>query len=193
VYTLLLEPWTLRGPRLTPHNELERRRVIELLEKRIQGGENGLIDRRRRGGKGYEMKYNFLLYVILSSVFYSCTINMRDENKMTYMENETITATELISNFDSDKESIIKLYHGKTLEISDVVFSTGRPKDNIPRIDASYIIFGNFEKNNPCIQCYFDEIVVDDINDGDKIIIRGDFYGIENNKIVLRKCRILCS
>jgi hypothetical protein len=124
-------------------------------------------------------------------IFSACNSVRDEEEKIINIEYERIVADELISNFKQNNENVFESYQGKIVEISGTIFSTGRPKDNIPRVDASYIIFGSFEKNNPCIQCCFDEIVVDDLKEGDEIIIRGQFYNVENNTIILRGCKIL--
>jgi hypothetical protein len=98
-----------------------------------------------------------------------------------------ISAEEIIIEFDNNEvENLIKKYKNKTIQINGRMVSKGFPKDNIPSKNASYIIFGKVDNNNSpfftgntIIQCYFDKVVVHNLNEGDMITVNCKFKVIK--------------
>lgn len=117
------------------------------------------------------------------------TIVNNNYKNQTYIE---FDENSLIKAFINDEYTINKKINKKIILINGNISDTGRPKDNIPVSDSSYIVFGY----DPYIICYFNSIVVDDLNEGELISIIGKYrkyisHEKNRNVIVIGDCRII--
>jgi len=115
------------------------------------------------------------------------TNRITNENpiKQTTMDSSKIitkTAEELITEFSINSELATEKYTGKTLQITGEIFERASPKDNILDTNASYIVFGNWEKGSVYIHCYFDGVVSFGLRRGDTITVTGNFVRFQNLK-----------
>ncbi len=128
--------------------------------------------------------------------FMACSFNKN-------LETVKINAENLIYAFENNNDISIKYYKNKIIQISGMVVAKGFPKDKIPLKDASYITFGKidhkgspFFKGNTIVVCYFDKVVVHDLNEGEVITVQcrfksyGSSYG-EMNRIVFNRGKII--
>lgn len=104
---------------------------------------------------------------------------------------------ELITKFTINEQQMINDYNQHRVQITDVITSIGRPKDNIPKFDASYIVFGDIDEMfRKVVVVYFDQIKVDDLHIGDTITIQGNLTSVAKNhdgsmRIEIKKCDII--
>ena len=93
-----------------------------------------------------------------------------------------ITAEELIMEFENNEKTALQKYKNSIIQISGEITVKEFPKDHIPLKNASRIIFGKvddhgspFFSENTIIICYFDKIIVHELNEGDPVIIQCRF------------------
>jgi hypothetical protein len=139
--------------------------------------------------KGMTMKY---LFAVITIIFICCT------GKNTIHSNKpviNITTDELINKLNLDEQQTIDAYKQCRIQLTDIITSTGRPKDNIPKFDASYIVFSDLKSQGWTILAYFDQIVVDDLHIGSSITIQGELKTVERYQngmyIFIHKCDII--
>jgi len=108
------------------------------------------------------------------------------------------SADDLMAEFKQNIDTSTVKYRGKLIKISGVISYIARPKDYKPLANASMIAFGygGFEESSELtVECYFDTIIVRDIQEGDSITILAEFdkyfesSGLRS--IVLRRGRIV--
>jgi len=142
--------------------------------------------------------FNIIRKIILL-IFFSftaCIYNEKDRIK--------INTDEIILEVNnSEVKNVIKKYKNKTMQINGKIVSKGFPKDKIPLKNASYVIFGEVDNNgslfftgNTIIQCYFDKVVVHDLNESDIITVNCKLKNIytgykQTKKIVFYKGEII--
>ena len=135
------------------------------------------------------IKYFFILNFFL---FMCCTSeNNINSNKKII----NISTEELINKLNMNEQQTIEDYKQHLIQITDVITSIGRPKDNIPKYDASYIVFGDIDEIKVVV-AYFDQIVVDDLHIGDTITIQGNLISVERYQdgsmyVDIKKCNII--
>jgi len=114
---------------------------------------------------------------IIKSSVNEAIVNNNYENQIFIEFEEKL----LIKDFIYNEYSINEKLKGKVILLTGIISSTARPIDNIPYSDASYIIFGNDNSLNPIIQCYFNKIVVDNLEEGETISIIGKYRKYVSN------------
>jgi hypothetical protein len=111
-------------------------------------------------------------------IFHTCIFFFSCINKS---ENIYIGSLDLIDEFNKDAETAEKKYKGNVLYITGNVSAIQYPKDWMPSIDASSIIFGSTDTDghliweNITIDCFFNNIEVHGLQQGDKITIQGEY------------------
>lgn len=135
------------------------------------------------------------LMLLILVMFTSCNKNNR--------EPIVINAEKLILEFKNDAMFASQKYKGTLLQVTGEVVYKASPKDYIPLRDASYVVFGRVNQRgshifsgNTIILCYFDNIVVHELNEGDVITVQGNFKSYGNtygniDRITLNKGKIL--
>jgi hypothetical protein len=116
----------------------------------------------------------------------------------------TVTAEELIAEFDLDAAAAIEKYTKKKVHITTgEIVERGFPIDNIPSRNASYVIFGKVNQQgrptfseNTVIISFFDKVIVHSLKDGYILTTECYFkeYNINNeygNSIVFIKGKIM--
>jgi len=138
-----------------------------------------------------------LLYktVFLLFLFSACTLKNEDILK--------IDEGSLINEFRDANKISNDEYKNKIVQITGRIVEKGFPKDNTPFWDASYVLFGKVDhegnylfNDNTIIVCYFDKIVVHDLNVGEVITVQCKFKKYNNsygrlNSIVFNKGKII--
>jgi hypothetical protein len=137
------------------------------------------------------IKYFFVLNVFL---LICCTgKNNLNQNK----EVINVTTEELINKLNMNEQQTIDDYKQYRVQITDIIKSIGRPKDNVPKFDASYIVFGDYDEMvRKVVVARFDQIVVDDLDIGDTITIQGNLVSVEKYQdgsmhVELKRCDII--
>jgi hypothetical protein len=137
------------------------------------------------------IKYFFVLNVFL---LICCTgKNNLNPNK----EVINVTTEELINKLNMNEQQTIEDCKQYRVQITDIIMSIGRPKDNIPKFDASYIVFGDYDEMiRKVVVAYFDKIAVDDLHVGDTITIQGDLISVKRYQdgsmgVELKRCDII--
>lgn len=114
-----------------------------------------------------------------------------------------IDAEDLINEYNNYGNVSIEKYKNRIVHIFGKIVVKEFPKDKIPLRDASNIVFGEVDQrgnpffdNNTYIVCYFDKIVVHDLNVGDMITVQcrlKSYGGIHRgmNRIVFNKGKII--
>jgi hypothetical protein len=106
-----------------------------------------------------------------------------------------LNSEEIIKDFYDNGKETAKNYKGKTFEITEIIIDKASPKDYKPFWDASCIYFGDDSKSPIKIECNFDDIIVHDLEIGEKIIVKcrfKEYYESEyGNYIIFRKGEII--
>ena len=87
----------------------------------------------------------------------------------------TTNSNDIINNFNIFGISAGKEYKGKIVEINGIIIYMESPKDFKPLWDASCIYFGDDIHGGTKIVCYFDDIIVYNLEIGQKITVRCKF------------------
>ena len=104
----------------------------------------------------------------------------------------------LINEFIDNGSSMDNKLKGKIILLNGKISETARPRDNIPVVDSSCIYFGDVYNDTymPAIACYFNDIVVDKLKEGEIISVIGKYRKYElyyNNmkRIIIGDCKIV--
>jgi hypothetical protein len=102
----------------------------------------------------------------------------------------TVNSNEIIIKFNTDSINLSKEYKGRILEIRGIIENIAFPKDFRPLWDASCIYFRNNIDEKTKIICYFDDIIVHDLEIGQEIKVRCKFkkylkYELTNSVIFI--------
>lgn len=118
---------------------------------------------------------------LLSTFLVSCGFN----NDVEVIK---VDANVLISEFENNYKAAIGKYKNKIIQINGKIVERASPKDRILSKDASYVVFGKTNqkgsylfKGNTIIICYFNKVVVHDLNDGDTISVQCRFKKYYNS------------
>lgn len=121
-------------------------------------------------------KILLLMPILLLMAVFLDGCNNRNSNMI------EITAEELIMEFENNEKTALQKYKNSIIQISGEITVKEFPKDHIPLKNASRIIFGKvddhgspFFSENTIIICYFDKIIVHELNEGDPVIIQCRF------------------
>ena len=130
-----------------------------------------------------------LLLVSACLAFFTVTNSSTGENIVI-----TITTDDLRREFEVNPTEAEKRYTGKTLQVTGIVFERAQPKDNIPKKNASYLAFGDYDKDEVLLLCYFDTVhATSQIKRQDTVTLQGkfDMFSQKGLKmIILRECKI---
>lgn len=104
-----------------------------------------------------------------------------------------INANNMINEFFENNVSADKKYKGNIVEINGIIIYKAFPKDFIPLWDASCIYFGEDIGKGVNIVCYFDNIVVHDLEVGQEITVKCKYIKFDDsrNNIILKKGEII--
>jgi hypothetical protein len=91
-------------------------------------------------------------------------------------------SNDIINNFSIYGVNVGKEYKGKIVEINGIIIDKAFPKDFRPLWDASCIYFGEDINGETKIVCYFDDIIVHDLEIGEEITVRCKFRKYFENK-----------
>jgi hypothetical protein len=111
-----------------------------------------------------------IIFVSVSLLIYKIT-NEKYLNENVFI----INANNIIEEFDEYGIEAIEKYKKRMIEINGVIIDKGFPIDFKPLRDASYIIIGNDIDDETKIKCYFDDIIVHDLEIGQEITVRCRF------------------
>ena len=84
-------------------------------------------------------------------------------------------SNDIINNFNIYGIDAGKEYKGKIVEINGIIIDKAFPKDFRPLWNASCIYFGNNIDEGTKIACYFDDIMVHDLEIGQEVTVRCKF------------------
>ena len=87
----------------------------------------------------------------------------------------TVNSNEIINDFNFYGISASEEYKGRIIEINGIILDKASPKDFRPLWDASCIYFGDDINEGTKIVCYFDNIIVHNLEIGQKITVRCKF------------------
>jgi hypothetical protein len=107
----------------------------------------------------------------ISVIIYACK-NITENNPDNIV---IIESDDIINDFTNYGIEASKRYKGKIIEINGIITDKAFPKDWKPLWNASCIYFENEENKKAIIVCNFDEIVVHDLEIGQKITVRYKF------------------
>jgi hypothetical protein len=106
----------------------------------------------------------------------------------------SVHANDIINNFVNNGIDAGGEYAGKTIEITGIITAKWMPKDSRPLWDASSIDIGENINAEIKITCYFNDIIVHDLDIGQEVTLRckyKNYYETKYGKrIIFRKGKI---
>ncbi|MDR2900918.1 MAG: OB-fold putative lipoprotein [Treponema sp.] len=124
-----------------------------------------------------------IMIIVCVAVFWGTNITSCATSKNNFSGETTvnteISAEELMDEFLKNEAIAQQKYSDTRITLTGIIFEKATPKDNVPKKDRNYIVFGNYNETKIGVQCYFDEFMYTSVNVGETITVEGNYRKVE--------------
>lgn len=137
----------------------------------------------------------FSIIIILGIMYIYNNVNEESIEKEDFNKNFiVVNSNDIIKEFIENEVDANEKYKGNVLNIKGIIIEKYAPKDFKPLRDASCIVFGDDIDATTKIECYFDDIIVHDLEIGQEVIVKCKYIGYSEydfgNYIIFKKGKI---